>query len=88
MHPRSEDPQPSQSFGPSAYVRHNLEDWPRIGERLAVSPDLEPASAAARSALVVATVRGLLLDLLATREDARVDWAAGEVEAWLAEVER
>lgn len=53
-----------------------------------VSPDLEPASAAARSALVVATVRGLLLDLLATREDARVDWAAGEVEAWLAEVER
>lgn len=72
----------------TAYVRRNLEDWLRIGERLVAPGDLAPARAAARSTLLVAAVRGLLLDLLATGDDCRVGEAAREVEAWLREVER
>jgi AcrR family transcriptional regulator len=39
-------------------------------------PDIEPATAARRATLVIATIRGLLLDLLATGEHDRVQDAA------------
>lgn len=50
-------------------------DWADI-LRVAQGPDVDPAVAARRATLVVATIRGLLLDLLAGGDRARVEDAA------------
>ena len=42
----------------------------------AQGPDTDPATATSRATLVIATIRGLLLDLLATGDRARVEAAA------------
>jgi AcrR family transcriptional regulator len=55
-------------------------DWAGI-LRAAQGPDVDPGVAARRATLVIAVVRGLLLDLLATGDRARVEDAA---EAFLA----
>jgi hypothetical protein len=47
--------------------------------------DTDPATAARTATLVIATIRGLLLDLLATGQRARVQDAA---ESFLATLER
>jgi AcrR family transcriptional regulator len=52
---------------------------------LAQGPDTDPAAAARTGTLVIATIRGLLLDLLATGDRDRVQDAAG---AFLASLER
>ena len=47
-------------------------------------PDTDPATATRTATLVIATIRGLLLDLLATGDQARVQDAA---ESFLASLE-
>jgi AcrR family transcriptional regulator len=49
----------------------------------AQGPDADPAAAARRASLVIATIRGLLLDLLATGDQARVQDAADSFLATL-----
>ena len=51
----------------------------------AQGPDTDPATAARAATLVIATIRGLLLDLLATGDRARVQDAA---ESFFASLER
>ena len=50
----------------------------------AQGPDTDPAAAARTATLVIATIRGLLLDLLTTGDQARVQEAA---ESFLATLE-
>ncbi|MEJ2886228.1 TetR/AcrR family transcriptional regulator [Actinomycetospora aeridis] len=57
-------------------------DWIAI-LREAQGPDVDAAVATRRATVVVATLRGLLLDLLATGDRARVDAAAEEFLAGL-----
>jgi hypothetical protein len=49
--------------------------------RAAQGPDTDPEAAACRATLVIATIRGLLLDLLAGGDPSRVQRTA---EGWLA----
>ena len=64
----------------SEFLEQVVSDW--MGSLCAVQgPDIDPATAAQRATLVIATIRGLLLDLLATGEHQRVHDAA---EAFLA----
>jgi AcrR family transcriptional regulator len=57
------------------FLDHVVVDWKR-SLCLAQGPDTDPAVAARRATLVIATVRGLLLDLLTTDDRERVDDAA------------
>jgi AcrR family transcriptional regulator len=59
-------------------------DW-LTSLRQAQEPDVDPATATRRATLVIATIRGLLLDLLATGDRGRVEDAA---EAFLSSLER
>ena len=52
----------------------------------AQGPDVDPATATCRATLVIATIRGLLLDLLATGDRDRVHAAAETFLAMLEEV--
>lgn len=64
----------------SEFLDQVVTDW--MGSLCkAQGPDVDPATAARRATLVIATIRGLLLDLLATGEHDRVHDAA---EAFLA----
>ncbi|CAA0119999.1 Nucleoid occlusion factor SlmA [Mycolicibacterium vanbaalenii] len=59
----------------SAFLEQVVSDW--MGSLCKVQgPDVDPATAAQRATLVIATIRGLLLDLLATGEHDRVHDAA------------
>ncbi|MET0190075.1 MAG: TetR/AcrR family transcriptional regulator [Pseudonocardia sediminis] len=66
----------------------------RIGEEWtaalcrAQGPDVDPATAASRATLVVATIRGLLLDLLAGGDRARIERAAEDFLAGLEDPDR
>ncbi|MFJ2630953.1 TetR/AcrR family transcriptional regulator [Streptomyces sp. NPDC087422] len=64
----------------SDFLDHVVTDWMNA-LCAAQGPDVSPESAVRTATLVIATVRGLLLDLLATGDRARVDDAA---EAFLA----
>jgi len=59
----------------SEFLEQVVSDWMGALCR-AQGPDVDPATAARRATLVIATIRGLLLDLLATGERDRVDDAA------------
>ncbi|MGW2843008.1 TetR/AcrR family transcriptional regulator [Streptomyces sp. NPDC001493] len=59
----------------SDFLDHVVADWMNA-LRDAQGPDTDPAVATRRATLVIATVRGLLLDLLATGDRDRVEDAA------------
>jgi AcrR family transcriptional regulator len=57
------------------FLDHVVADW--LGALVeAQGPDTDPAAATRTATLVIATIRGLLLDLLATGDQARVQDAA------------
>lgn len=57
------------------FLQHVMDDW--MGAlRKAQGPEVNAAVAARRATLVIATIRGLLLDLLATGERDRIEDAA------------
>jgi hypothetical protein len=59
------------------FLQRVVADW--MGSLCAVQgPDVDSAVAARRATLVIATIRGLLLDLLATGERDRIQDAAEE----------
>ncbi|GAB3465102.1 TetR/AcrR family transcriptional regulator [Actinophytocola sediminis] len=67
----------------SSFLEHVVADW--MGSLCAAQgPDTDPATAARTATLVIATIRGLLLDLLATGDRDRVQDAA---ESFLASLE-
>ncbi|GAB1818949.1 TetR/AcrR family transcriptional regulator [Herbidospora sp. RD11066] len=72
---------PAQFTG---FLDHVVADWMRSLIE-AQGPAADPAEAARRATLVIATIRGLLLDLLATGDRARVGDAA---ETFLATLRR
>jgi AcrR family transcriptional regulator len=73
--------QAPQQFG--AFLEHVVAYW--MGALIdAQGPDIDPAAATRRATLVIATIRGLLLDLLATGDRERVQDAA---ESFLASLE-
>ncbi len=72
-------PQPFAEF-----LEHVVADWMRALVE-AQGPDVDPATAARTATLIIATIRGLLLDLLATDDRARVENAA---ESFLDNLER
>ncbi|MFI0898598.1 TetR/AcrR family transcriptional regulator [Streptomyces sp. NPDC020983] len=57
------------------FLEHVVADW-KASLEAAQGPDADPAAAAREATLVIATIRGLLLDLLATGDRARVQDAA------------
>jgi AcrR family transcriptional regulator len=59
----------------SGFLEHVVADW-LSSLRNSQEPDTDPASAAREATLVIATIRGLLLDLLTTGDEARVQDAA------------
>ncbi|WP_282082997.1 TetR/AcrR family transcriptional regulator [Streptomyces tendae] len=59
----------------SDFLDHVVNDWMN-SLRDAQGPDTDPATATRTATLVIATIRGLLLDLLATGDHRRVDAAA------------
>lgn len=59
----------------SGFLEHVVADWMRALCEVQ-GPDVDPATATRRATLVIATIRGLLLDLLATGERDRVADAA------------
>jgi AcrR family transcriptional regulator len=59
----------------SDFLEHVVTDW-MSALRDAQGPDTDPATATRTATLVIATIRGLLLDLLATGDRAAVDAAA------------
>jgi AcrR family transcriptional regulator len=63
-------PQPFAEF-----LEHVVADWMRALVE-AQGPDVDPATATCTATLVIATIRGLLLDLLATDDRNRVEDAA------------
>ncbi len=66
------------------FLEHVVADW--MGAlRDAQGPDVDPATATRTATLVIATIRGLLLDLLATCDRDRIEDAA---EAFLATLSR
>lgn len=66
------------------FLDHVVADWMEL-LRIAQGPGTDPAIATRTATLVIATIRGLLLDLLATGDHDRVHDAA---EAFLASLER
>ena len=65
--------QAPQQFG--AFLEHVVAYW--MGALVdAQGPDVDPAAARRKATLVLATIRGLLLDLLATGDRERVQDAA------------
>jgi AcrR family transcriptional regulator len=63
-------PQPFAEF-----LEHVVADW--MGALVeAQGPDVDPTTAKRTATLVIATIRGLLLDLLATHDRARIEDAA------------
>ena len=72
-------PQPFAEF-----LDHVVADWMHALVE-AQGPDVDPPTATRTATLVIATIRGLLLDLLATDDRARVQNAA---ESFLANLER
>jgi AcrR family transcriptional regulator len=68
----------------SDFLDHVVTDWMNA-LREAQGPDADPATATRTATLVIATIRGLLLDLLATGDRDRVQDAA---ESFLATLER
>jgi AcrR family transcriptional regulator len=67
----------------SDFLAHVVADWMNALRR-AQGPDTDSATATRRATLVIATLRGLLLDLLATGDRRRVEDAA---ESFLATLE-
>jgi len=65
------------------FLEHVVADWME-SLRAAQGPDADPVAATRRATLVVATIRGLLLDLLTTGDRERVREAA---ESFLASLE-
>jgi AcrR family transcriptional regulator len=65
--------QAPEQFG--EFLDHVVTDWMN-SLREAQGPDTDPVTATRTATLVIATVRGLLLDLLATGDRRRVDDAA------------
>jgi predicted RNA-binding Zn ribbon-like protein len=65
------------------FLAHVVADWME-SLRAAQGPDADPAAATRTATLVVATIRGLLLDLLTTGDRERVREAA---ESFLASLE-
>lgn len=59
----------------AGFLEHVVADWMRALCD-AQGPDIDPATATRTATLVIATTRGLLLDLLATGDRARVQEAA------------
>jgi AcrR family transcriptional regulator len=59
----------------AAFLEHVVAYWMNALVD-AQGPDIDPATATRRSTLVIATIRGLLLDLLATGDRERVEDAA------------
>ncbi|QMU68817.1 TetR/AcrR family transcriptional regulator [Streptacidiphilus sp. P02-A3a] len=59
----------------SDFLEHVVSDWMNA-LRDAQGPDTDPATATRTATLVIATIRGLLLDLLATGDQDRVQDAA------------
>lgn len=59
----------------AGFLEHVVADWMRALVD-AQGPDADPATATRTATLVIATIRGLLLDLLATDDRARVHDAA------------
>lgn len=57
------------------FLEHVVADWMNSLCKVQ-GPDIDPAAAARRATLVIATIRGLLLDLLATGERDRVHGTA------------
>ena len=57
------------------FLEHVVTDWMDI-LRTAQGPDTDPAEATRTATLVIATLRGLLLDLLATGDRSRIEDAA------------
>lgn len=74
-----EAPEPFHGF-----LERVVTDW-MAALVAAQGPDADPVAARTAATLVIATIRGLLLDLLATGDQARVDAAA---MAFLATLER
>ncbi|MGJ6963859.1 TetR/AcrR family transcriptional regulator [Streptosporangium sp. G11] len=68
----------------SDFLEHVVTDW-MSALRDAQGPDTDPATATRTATLVIATIRGLLLDLLATGDRDRVHDAA---ESFLATLEQ
>ena len=68
----------------AAFLDHVVADWMSALVQ-AQGPDTDPATARRTATLVIATIRGLLLDLLATGDRDRVQDAA---ESFLASLER
>jgi AcrR family transcriptional regulator len=68
----------------SDFLDHVVTDWMNA-LREAQGPDTDPATATRTATLVIATIRGLLLDLLATGDRDRVQDAA---ESFLATLDR
>lgn len=68
-----------------AFLDHVVADWMQSLVE-AQGPEVKPATATRRATLVVATLRGLLLDLLATGERERVQDAAESFLVSLGEV--
>jgi AcrR family transcriptional regulator len=66
------------------FLEHVVADWKSSLVR-AQGPDADPLTAARTATLVIATIRGLLLDLLATGDRDRVQAAA---ESFLASLEQ
>jgi hypothetical protein len=59
----------------SGFLEHVLNDW-MSHPRDAQGPDTDPATATRTATLVIATIRGLLLDLLTTGDRVRIQDAA------------
>ena len=57
------------------FLEHVVADWMRALVQ-AQGPDIDPTTATCTATLVIATIRGLLLDLLATGDRDRVEHAA------------
>jgi AcrR family transcriptional regulator len=72
-------PQPFAEF-----LEHAVADWMAALVE-AQGPDIDPATATRTATLVIATIRGLLLDLLATDDRDRVEDAA---DSFLASLDR
>jgi AcrR family transcriptional regulator len=67
----------------AALLRRGIDDWLALGRRLWQPTGLTAAEADARATLIVAASRGLLLDLLATGDQERIERAARLVATFL-----
>jgi AcrR family transcriptional regulator len=68
----------------STFLDHVVTDWLDIIQSKAVADGCPPTRAGAVATVTLAAMRGLLLDLLATQDTARLDSAFDQLDAMLA----